>query len=303
MSTADGLSVVIPTRDRPELLRACLASVLASVDAGDEVIVVDSASSDPAVREVVEATGAQYVRCELPGVCRARNAGVRAAEHDIIAFVDDDVQVSREWADAVRTAMAAHPDAAFLTGRIEVPSGQDSGPRPVALKTEREAAVLDGTTTGTLGHSANMAVRRAAFERIGGFDEELGAGGRFRSAPEVDLFDRLFAAGSFGRYEPAALAWHEQWRSRRDLLRLEWSYGIGFGARLAKLTRADRVRARVVAREYLWEGGLAVIPDAVRNRYELGVALALVRIGAVALGLARAALVPVEGGHLRPRQR
>ncbi|MDQ1375306.1 MAG: hypothetical protein QOJ09_2644 [Actinomycetota bacterium] len=302
MPTDDRLSVVVPTRDRPALLRACLTSVLESVDEGDEVLVVDSASTDPAVAEVVAEAGVRYTRCELPGVCRARNAGVRAATHDLIAFVDDDVRVSRQWAGAVRTGLRSHPEAAFLTGRIDVPPGQDSGPRPVAVTTEQEPKVLDADSRGTLGHSANMAITRPAFDQIGGFDEELGAGGRFRSAPEVDLFDRLFAAGLTGRFEPDALAWHEQWRTRRDLLRLEWSYGIGFGARLAKLLRADPPRARGMAREYVWEGGLRVIPKAVRNRYELGVLLALTRVAGVGLGLSRAAFVPVRNGHLRPRE-
>ena len=49
------------------------------------------------------------------------------------------------------------------------------------------------------------------------------------------MFDRLFLAGSVGRYEPAALAWHDQWRERGDVFALEWRYGTGSGARLAKL--------------------------------------------------------------------
>ena len=112
--------------------------------------------------------------------------------------------------------------------------------------------MLDRTTRGDLGHGANLLVRAAALAAVGGWDESLGAGARFTSSPEADLYDRLFLAGFHGRYEPAARAWHEQWRSSRQLIQLDWRYGFGNGARLAKLCaatgpgRADRRRGAVV---------------------------------------------------------
>jgi GT2 family glycosyltransferase len=154
----------------------------------------------------------------------------------------------------------------------------------VTVKFERHAAVLTAASRGTLGHSANMAIRRAAFQAVGGFDERLGPGTRFRAAEDNDLFDRLFAAGFEGRYEPDVLGWHEQWRSRRELVKLEWSYGVGTGARLAKLARSDRSRAKVVWADDLWANGLRILPRLVRERYEFGVAFVLARVGGALLG-------------------
>ena len=62
------------------------------------------------------------------------------------------------------------------------------------------------------------------------------------------LFDRCFALGLTGRYEPAAIAVHEQWRGPRRLLLLDARYGFGNGARIAKLLRTDRRRALLVIR-------------------------------------------------------
>lgn len=297
------LSIVVPTRDRPELLAGCLRSLRAELRTGDELIVVDSASKDPRVAETARDNGAIVVRCERPGVGVARNAGWRVARHDTVVFVDDDIRVAPGWGAAWRIAVAAHPETVFFTARIGVPPEQGTVVRPVAVKDEAEAAVLDASSTGSLGHSANLAVRRWALATIGGFDEQMGAGGRFRSSPEYDLFDRLFAAGWTGRYEPGPQAWHEQWRSRRELVRLDYSYGTGTGARLAKLLRTDAPRARVVAREHVWTNGLRRLGRAIRNRNKTGVVLTSARLGGTIAGFSRAIAVPVRGGHFAPPRR
>ena len=288
------ISVVVPTRDRPDHLGLCLAALAASLGPEDELLVVDSASADPTLARVADGVRCRWLRCDRPGASHARNTGWRAATNDVVAFVDDDVRVAPGWADGVRRSLAAHPEAAFLTGRIGVPPEQAGVERPVAVKDDPEPAVIDRDSTGTLGHSANLAVRRPALEAVAGFDELLGAGARFRAAEDNDLFDRLLAAGFTGRYEPAAEAWHDQWRGRPDLVRLDWAYGVGTGARLAKLVRSDRRRAGVVARGALWDGGLRLLPGLVRARYELGVVMVLARAGGTVAGF-----VPARARRLR----
>ena len=291
------ISVVVPTRDRPAMLDRCLASIAASLRPHDELVVVDSASTDPEVRAVAVRHGARYIRCERPGASRARNEGWRSAAHDVVAFVDDDVRVSSGWASALAEAFAAHPDAVFVTGRIGVPPEQGLVERPVALKDDTEPARIHRASTGVLGHSANLGVRRAALAAIGGFDEALGAGARFRAAEDNDLFDRLLAAGGDGRYEPAVEAWHEQWRTRLALLKLDWAYGIGTGARLRKLWWSDPQRARLATRAFLWQYGVRRLPRAIRNRYKFGVAAILARLSGTAVGVALALPARVREGR------
>jgi glycosyltransferase involved in cell wall biosynthesis len=292
------LTVIVPTRDRPQMLARCLASVRASAGADDEVVVVDSASADAAtVAELVAAAGARLVRCDLPGVCRARNAGWKAATHHLLAFTDDDVVVDAGWADALARSAAAHPEAAFVTGRISVPEGQQVDHRSVAIKDDLHAEVLDARSRGDLGHSANLLVRASALARVGGWDESLGAGGRFPAGPEIDLFDRLFGAGLAGRYEPSARAWHDQWRDKGELLRLDWRYGTGNGARLAKLVRTDRRRARRVAVDSLWGWGLQLVPSTIRDRNKTALLLIVIRLAGTGAGFVRALTVPLRDGR------
>ena len=290
-------SVVLPTRDRPDKLDRALASITAALNPGDELVVVDSASRDPAVAAVAVSRGATVVRCDVPGVNRARNAGWRATTHQAILYVDDDVVVDAGWADALAHALDAHPGAGFVSGRIDVPTGQSTAGHPVAIKDSADAAELTRRTTGVLGHSASLAVRRAALDQVGGWDEALGSGGKFKSSPEVDLFDRLFAAGWVGWYEPSARAWHDQWRGKGGMVRLDWRYGYGAGARIAKLVRTDRARAAEVATDVFWTRGLRAAFGNARRGYKTPVVLDLAGVAGATVGLLRALPVRVVRGH------
>lgn len=296
------ISILIPSRDRPEMLARCLASVGAAAGPDDEVLVIDSASADAdAVAAVAAVAGARLIRCEQPGVCRARNAGWRAATHALLAYTDDDVVVDAGWADAFARSAADHPYAAFLTGRISVPEDQEGARRAVAIKDDVEPVVLTRASRGDLGHSASLLVRADALDRVGGWDVSMGAGGRFPAGPEIDLFDRLFAVGLTGRYEPRARAWHDQWRGKGDLIRLDWRYGTGNGARIAKLVRTDRARARQVVFESIWGWGLQQVPNTIRHRDKTALLLILVRLIGTMAGLARGLVVPVRAGHFTVR--
>jgi GT2 family glycosyltransferase len=294
---------VIPTRDRPEQLARCAESVRDSLRDGDELVVVDSASRRyDEVGAVARRFADEVLRADRPGVDRARNLGWRAARHEIVLFTDDDVVVDPGWAGAFADAADAHPEAGFLTGRIEVPVGDPFPRREIALKRETEPQVFDRGSVVNLGHGASMASRRAVLDQIGGWDEALGAGGHFRSAPEVDLFDRILAAGWTGRYEPAALAFHAQWRDMDAVVRLDYGYGIGNGARIAKLLRSDRPRARKVAANAFWHWGLATAVDQWRTGDRRLAKATTYRVMGNAIGLARGLATPVEAGHSRPRR-
>lgn len=298
------LSVVVATRDRPALLDGCLRSLEVALACMDELIVVDSASRDAQVTATIaNRRGGRYVRCAVPGASRARNIGWRTASSELIAFVDDDVRVDPGWADAVAEALTEHGEIGFVTGRIQEPERALPTERPVAVFDESRPFAITRLTPDPMGHGANHAIRRSALERIGGFDEQMGPGAKFLAAEDVDLWDRLLCSGIQGRYEPRVRSWHEQWRGRRDNICLDWGYGYGGGARLAKLLRSDLMRAGMVARTLFWSWGVAMIPKELRYRQPYKALLHLTRMSGVIAGLLSGLLVPVEQGHLSPRTR
>lgn len=289
--------MVVPTRDRPELLDGCLESLRGGLRPTDELIVVDSGSTSEAVREVALAHGGRYLRCDHPGASLARNTGWRNAANQAVAFIDDDVRVSAGWADAMRRHLGGADGPCFVTGRVGMPEGQWSE-RPVALlEREEPTEVTAETRVAHIGHSANLGVRRSAMELVGGFDEQLGAGGRFRAAEDIDLFDRLLAQGCTGFYDPAVQAWHEQWRARPDFLQLDWGYGIGMGARMAKLARTNPGRLWYAAHTTFWVWGVKDAIDHARAGHTYVAAAALVRMAGAVAGLALALPGRLRDGH------
>jgi glycosyltransferase involved in cell wall biosynthesis len=268
------VAVVVPTRDRPTHLAACLRALHPELLPGDELLVVDSASTVPVHCDV------PVHRVPVPGASRARNEGWHRTSAPIVVFVDDDVQVAAGWRAALTVALVG---VDLVCGRVAVPPAQVGVERPVAVTPDVPEQLLDAAST-LRGVSANLAVRRSALEVTGGFDERLGPGTWSRAGEDLELLDRLLAAGHPGRYAPEVLAFHDQWRSRRELLRLDFGYGVGAGARALW---AGGPQGRHLLREALWDNGIATIGHDLRIGYQFGVATALVRSSGTVTGAVR----------------
>jgi len=111
------VSVVICTRDRPDDIARCLASLRYQTRVPDEVVVVDNASRDQRTREAVLAAGATYLREDREGLDFARNTGVAAATGDLIIFTDDDVLLDPHWLERM-TAAFDDPAIGAVTGLV-----------------------------------------------------------------------------------------------------------------------------------------------------------------------------------------
>ncbi len=285
------MCVVVASRNRPEMAARCLRSVRAALTAGDELVLVDSASADPlAYQAIATSYGAAHLRIEQPGVNRARNAGWRSTTADLVLFTDDDVEVEPGWADAFAEAAPAD----LLTGWVGTPEGQVG---TVATTSGTRDLVFDAHSHQIPGHGASVAVRRSALERVGGWDEAMGVGGRFRAAPEHDLFDRVLGSGGTGRYVLTARAVHHQWRTDRQLALLHARYALGAGARMAKLRRTDRRRLRSVVREHYLDWGLLDLGRSLRTADLRAAVVAVIRLVCFTVGFLDAAGTPVVAGH------
>ena len=241
----------------------CLTRLLPVVTADDEVIVADSASDDDSVARTAEQHGVRVVRCDRPGASLARNAGWRAAERDVVAFIDDDVIVTPGWLDEL---VAAFGDGVgFATGRTEVPDGTPLEHEPVSVSVWEPPTVIRRGQRGVYGASNNLAVPRDVLERVGGFDERLGPATWFESGEDLELLDRILDLGLVGRYVADAVVGHTQWRSPAQRRRLQWAYGKGSGARVAAIARRDRALAWSLRDEVIRVSGFGAVARRLRR--------------------------------------
>ncbi len=236
---APSASVLIPTRRRRDYLAAALASVAPqAAEHGAEIVVVEDDPADAATEALVRGHGGRYMALGEPrGLNLARNAALAAAEGELLCFLDDDVGVWPGWLGALLAAAEAHPGHEAFGGPI----------RPLLEGTNlhacgREPLPVTALDLGPddvdaeLVWGANLAVRRAAVERVGAFDPA-------RSGPgdEEEWERRLRAAGGRIRYVAAAGVDHRR---------------TGADARIAGLSRAAWHRGRH-GRRYDEEKGVA----------------------------------------------
>lgn len=216
------ISVILCTYNRCQILAKALESIAAQVlpEASEwEVLVVDNNSQDQ-TRSVVD-----DFCCRYPGRFRylfearqglscARNAGIREARGKILAFMDDDVTVEPTWLRDLTVAL--HKGEYVGAGGRVLPNWDCSPPRWLPLK-DRYAlaplAVFDlGLEPGTLAEppfGANMAFRKAMFEKYGDFRTDLGrCADSMLSNEDTEFGRRLLAAGERLRYEPSAVVYH-----------------------------------------------------------------------------------------------
>ena len=219
------MSFVIPVRNDVQRLRRCLTSIVSNdyPRALVEVIVIDNESVDGSGRAARE-FGAIVLRA--PGSCVAelRNRGARAALGSLIAFVDADHEIDSGWITAAVAVLSDPGVAATGYAYLADPRANWVQQQYDGLR-ERPEQRQDVEWIG----SGNLAVKRQAFDRVGGFNTTLTA------CEDVDLCNRLRLAKHRIVAEPAlrsvhfgdprtlkALFFGELWRGR-DNLRVTFS--------------------------------------------------------------------------------
>ena len=262
------ISVVVCTRDRPEILRTCLGRLQQLRYPNFEVLVVDNAPTSTGTRgcfiDVVGDDGRfRYVVEPVAGLSRARNRGLQEAAGTHVAFTDDDVQVDPWWLDAISAGFARDGGAGCVTGLVPPAelehATQHYFDRRYSWARVMEPCVHDLTdgrlqsplypySAGVFGTGANFAVDRALIIGLGGFDEALGAGSLARGGEDLDVFVRVLRAGRTLVYEPSAVVWHVHRAGSKALRRQLFSYGVGLTAFLTKYVADRRTRREILRR-------------------------------------------------------
>ncbi|HEU4664814.1 MAG TPA: glycosyltransferase family 2 protein [Dokdonella sp.] len=232
-------SFVVVAADSGSLLADCVDSVLAA-DAAVELVLVDNASRDGSIERVLGAHG-RDARLRLlrnpanVGFGPACNRGAAVACGDVLVFLNPDCIVPRDLATRLRAALAADPRVGVLGVQVTDFDGTPArGNRrrepslrralatlsglsrfearwPALQGVESPATEGDGLETVEAVSGACLVLPRAAFERVGGFDE-----GYFLHAEDLDLCRRVRDAGLRVAIDPGVRVAHAQGTSSRS---------------------------------------------------------------------------------------
>jgi glycosyltransferase involved in cell wall biosynthesis len=220
------LSVVISTRNRAERIENVIRAfeqcrVPQHVDW--ELVIIDNGSSDHTAfvlekEKQKRSLPLVILHQPVPGKCRSINHARAHLRGDLIIFSDDDMEPCPTWLETYARACRKYPEVSGFTGRV-IPVWE--GRPPDWLLEKGPYAVPEGVTNcrdhGENEHllpqevipgGGNTALRRAVFDRLGGFREDLGPGTRIPFAEDTELFTRyLHSRGRFC-YLPAAAMYH-----------------------------------------------------------------------------------------------
>lgn len=254
LNLAPFISVVVCTRDRSDQLKKCLTSLDQQDYPSFEVVVVDNAPTSDRVARLVKSWNGRipygYIVERRPGLSRARNAGVKAASGQVIAFLDDDDQADPHWLAELARGFSRGPNVGCVTGLV-LPArldtlaeqmfeylGGHSKDRGFVSSIFSESGPQNPLyPLPPFGAGANMAFRREVLDKIGGFDEALGAG-TFACAGEDTLaFTMTLLSGYVIAYEPSVLMWHQHRRDLESLSHQLHGYSLGLTAFYMALLR------------------------------------------------------------------
>ena len=223
------VSVVMPTYNRWDQLRAALDALAAQTVPADEieVVVVSDGSTDETddhLRAGRTPRPVVFVGQANRGAAAARNAGVDAASGELVVFIDDDVVAAP---DCIAAHLAAHersPGRRVVIGPLLTPTDAPLEPwvqweQAMLYKQYDAMARGDWAPTARQFYTGNASLPRRMLVDIGGFDES------FRRAEDVELAYRLNDEGVTFEFEFEARAFHHARRSYESWLSIASSYG------------------------------------------------------------------------------
>jgi GT2 family glycosyltransferase len=222
VSGQPSVSIVIPTRDRVDLLRQCVDNIEAiSTYRNYTITIVDNGSSDPATLEWLAETKHRVVKAPGPfNYSRIMNLGVAATDGEYVLTMNNDAMVKTpDWIEAM-LGHAQHPEVGAVGVRLLFPSGG----------TQHEGIAVGAHPDGVPAIAANlqhpwqlsrevsavtgacMLIKRSIWDQLGGLDEMLHI-----SFNDVDFCLRVRAAGYINIYTPSAELYHPESSSRGPL--------------------------------------------------------------------------------------
>lgn len=221
------LSIIIPTRDRWDVLRRTLRALRNQTVSGFEVLVVVDGTDQTVPADI----GARTIVKEHGGPGAARNAGVAASDRRLVLFLGDDMVPQTDLVERHVDAHDLHPeDETAVLGRID-PHPQARGRLNRWMMWSGTQFDYQGITGSEAGfgrfYSSNVSLKRHQFEAVGGFDEDF-----VYYYEDLDMGWRLHSKAMTLLYQPRAVAKH--------LHPLDWP---GVVRRFQGIARGERLMA------------------------------------------------------------
>ncbi len=238
------VSVLVCTSGRGDSVVETVQSILIAESPACELIVIDQSDDDrteEALAPFRQDLRLRYIHSTTKGKGIALNLGMQEARGDIVAITDDDCKVEPDWLDAHLAVFEKYPKVAVTYGNvIAVEYDPEKGYIPAYRVPQETLCVNLKQKLRARGIGANMAVRRETIQQMGGFDPELGPGGKFFACVDGDMTVRCLLNGWHLYETPHSTVLHYGFRTWEQSRSLTHRAFIGIGAAYIKPLKCGR---------------------------------------------------------------
>ena len=269
------ISVILCTYNRDKYIYNVLKSVAENDYPREqyEIVLVNNNSTDNTETECqrfqADYPDIRFLYCveTNQGLSHARNRGIRESHGDLLAYVDDDATVNKEYLRTYADFFEKTPEAVAAGGPI-LPVYETEEPAWMSHYTRQlvTGKLYLGEKQKQFAHGAypgggNSCYRRSVFDAGGLFNVELGRkGGSLIGAEEKDLYDKMTSRGMKFYYLPTAILYHIIPASKltQDYFdRLTHGIGVSERYRTQQISRS-KYRNRLFKEAVKWGGTLAL---------------------------------------------
>lgn len=234
-------SFIIATFGREDELKTLFGSLATQTYQDFEIIVVDQNEHERVHSICKKQERLTYIHSKHRGLSIARNLGIKQARGKYLVFPDDDAVLSSDFLENANTVIQRFAYISIFSGIVITLEKNKPFSRYMDFVPEEITYANFNKFMST-----TMIIHNLLFDKLGGFDEEMGVGSLWGGSEETGFLLRAFEKGFKCYYSPTLMVYHPEANfSKMSFLcaaQKGYSYGLGRGAMFKKLIRSSKWR-------------------------------------------------------------
>jgi len=232
-------SFITATIGEENKLKTLLNSLSSQTYLNYEIIVIDQNEHERVLRLCDNYENIKHIHSSNRGLSLARNIGIRNAGGKYLVFPDDDSVLPHNFLENANNVIQKFPDMLIFSGIVL--SLEKNRPFSRYMNFVSEEITYHNYSKFM---STTMVIHRQVFDKLNGFDEEMGVGARWGGSEETELLLRAFGAGYRAYYTESLVAYHPELNfsklTWKQAMHKGYSYGLGRGALFRRLINSPK---------------------------------------------------------------
>ena len=232
-------SFITATIGEENKLKTLLNSLSSQTYLNYEIIVIDQNEHERVLRLCDNYENIKHIHSSNRGLSLARNIGIRNAGGKYLVFPDDDSVLPHNFLENANNVIQKFPDMLIFSGIVL--SLEKNRPFSRYMNFVSEEITYHNYSKFM---STTMVIHRQVFDKLNGFDEEMGVGARWGGSEETELLLRAFGAGYRAYYTESLVAYHPELNfsklTWKQAMHKGYSYGLGRGPLFRRLINSPK---------------------------------------------------------------